>query len=166
MPAHDETVQPFLGALRQLAEGLAASGVLWAVTGSLGMVLQGVPLKPHDVDVQTDAAGAYEIARRFAPNVVSPVCFSAAERIRSHFGALELDGVPVEIMGDVEKRQPGEEAWEAVDLARHVRHVTVAGVGTIPVLELPYEVEAYRKLGRFERADLVQHWLDTRQAGG
>ncbi len=33
----------------------------WALTGSASFALQGVSLAPEDVDVQTSAAGAYEV---------------------------------------------------------------------------------------------------------
>ncbi|MCW5852548.1 MAG: hypothetical protein KIT87_20910, partial [Anaerolineae bacterium] len=64
----------------------------WAVTGSVGMALQGIPVEPHDIDLQTDAAGAYEIQRRLAEYSVQPVAFLAGERMRSHFGRLVIEG--------------------------------------------------------------------------
>ena len=156
----------YLDVLRQLVHRLGDDSpedagrppVNWALTGSLSMALQGVPIEPHDIDVQTDAAGAYESERRFAAAVICPVAFSSAENIRSHFGALRINGLTVEIMGDIEKRLP-DGSWEGpVDLARHRHVVSVAGM-RVPVLSLVYEREAYLKLGRVERAALLARWL-------
>jgi hypothetical protein len=53
--------------LRRAAHLVRAAGRLpdpWAVTGSLGMALQGMELAVHDIDLQTSREGAYEIERR------------------------------------------------------------------------------------------------------
>ncbi len=92
--------------LRKLYNELAGSGVNWVVTGSLNFALQSLPLTPHDIDIQTDTPGAYEIERRFASYVTRKVAFSSIERIRSHFGALQIDGITVELMGDLIRTCP------------------------------------------------------------
>ena len=95
----------YVGVLRMLHDRLR-NGVPWALTGSTSFALQGVPVSPRDIDVQTDEAEAYEIERRFAASVLRPLTFASTERIRSHFGALRIGGVTVEIMGGVQKRPP------------------------------------------------------------
>jgi hypothetical protein len=145
--------------LCEVSRRLEGGGVLWVVTGSLGFALQGVPVAVHDVDVQADAAGAYEIERRFAAEVTRPVAFARAERIRSHFGALQLFDVTVELMGDIEKRLP-DGTWDGpTDLARHRRWATHAGLA-VPVLDLAYEAGAYARLGRMETVELLRRWLE------
>lgn len=148
-------------ALRRLHNRLEGIGVCWAVTGSLGFALQGVPVAVHDVDIQTDRDGAYQIAGLFAAVVTAPVAFRADERIRSHFGRLALDGVTVEIMGAIQKRL-ADGAWEdPVDITFHRRFVAFEGL-RVPVLSLAYECQAYRRLGRPERAALLERSLRDR----
>jgi len=107
-------IQPiYLQVLRKIHNGLAGSSAVWAVTGSLGMALQGMPVTVNDIDIQTDRSGAYEIERRFAPFVTRKVTFSEAETIRSHFGSLTIDGIRVEIMGDIQKAAGGRELGRA-----------------------------------------------------
>jgi hypothetical protein len=149
-----------LAALRELQVGLGTSTVRWVLTGSAGFAVQGVPVTVHDLDVQTDAAGAYEVARRFARAVIEPVHFWDSGSMRSHFGVLELVGVRVEVMGDISKRNP-DGSWDSPpDLAGLTRWVDVANL-RLPVLALEYEAEAYRKMGRLDKAELLQCWLDT-----
>ncbi|MFC4438183.1 MULTISPECIES: nucleotidyltransferase domain-containing protein [Natrialbaceae] len=147
----------FRGVVKTLATAL--DDVPWALTGSTSFALQGVPLTPNDVDVQTTEDGAYEIERRFAAQVVEPVSFAESASIRSHFGALEQDGVRVEIMGDVRKRRDGGTWGSPIELAEHHEFVTVDGV-RVPVLSLEYEADAYEKLGRTERAALLREHAD------
>jgi hypothetical protein len=134
----------------------------WAFTGSLSMVLQGMNLEIHDIDLQSDAQGAYAIQTLFSEFVTRPVVFSATERIRSHYGALEIAGVKVEIMGDVESRMGGSEWSTPPDLHSLTRWVENEQM-RLPVLDLEYEVQAYLRLGRTAKADQIQKFLNTRE---
>lgn len=150
--------QRYLDVLRIVVRRLTGEALAWAVTGSCGFALQGLDLAVHDIDLQTDGPGAYAIERAFAERSVRKVAFSAAERIRSHFGALEIDGVKIEIMGDLQKRL-ADGIWEPpVDVARHRRWVKTGNM-RIPVLSLEYEYGAYLALGRIERAERLGRWL-------
>lgn len=146
--------QACIGVLRKICARLGAD-MNWALTGSLSFALQGVPVEPHDIDVQTDAAGAYEIERRFSEFVTRKVAFFSAERIRSHFGTLLIDGITVEIMGDIEKLLE-DGTWEKPpDLAAHRRIIDVQGI-QVPILSLEYERQAYAKLGRVSTARMLE----------
>jgi hypothetical protein len=84
-----------------------------------------------------------------------PACFdfSSTERICSHFGAFLIEGMVVEVMGDIQKRLE-DGTWETpVNLRSHRQIVACDGMD-IPVLSLEYEADAYRKLGRLERAEM------------
>lgn len=56
-----------------LQERLQGTDIVWALTGSASFALQGLPLMPHDIDVQTDDRGAYAIERLFSEYVARPV---------------------------------------------------------------------------------------------
>lgn len=155
----------FTAVLRQIVASLQGSDINWAVTGSLGMALQGVEIEPRDIDLQTDREGAYEIERRFFAQVSRKVSFSTGQRIRSHFGALLINGVRVEIMGAVQKRLE-DGTWEdAIDPGSYKRLVHFTGM-QIPVLALEYEAQAYQKMGRLQRAELLRQVMQSRRDGG
>ncbi|WP_049926915.1 nucleotidyltransferase domain-containing protein [Halopiger goleimassiliensis] len=148
----------FQAVLRTLAKRL--DDVEWALTGSTAFALRDVPLEPNDVDVQTTEDGAYEIADRFQEAVVDPVSFEESDRIRSHFGALELRGIRVEIMGALQKREP-DGTWEPpVDVAARRAWIDVDG-SRIPAFPLEYEARAYERLGRTDRAELLREWAEA-----
>ena len=150
----------YLNVLRQIHARLSNTDVNWVVTGSLGFALQGVPIQPNDIDIQTDKMGAYEIERRFSDVIIRQVKYSATERIKSHFGALQIDGIEVEIMGDIQKRGVDGVWEEIVDPAHYRQMVEIAGL-LVPVLSLEYEYQAYLKFGRIERAKMLRRWLDN-----
>jgi len=148
----------YIKVLRKIYERLNDGSVNWVVTGSLGFALQGVPVDVHDIDIQTDKEGAYEIERRFSEFVIKKVAFRSTDKIRSHFGILMIDGIRVEIMGDIQKRLEDGSWEEPVDLNRYKRFVEIRGM-KIPVLSLEYEYQAYLKLGRTEKAEILKKWL-------
>ncbi len=151
----------YLNILRQIYTRLKDSNINWVVTGSFGFALQNVSVTPQDIDLQTDEAGAYEIECLLSEYVTRNVAFSTAGNIRSHFGALMIDGIKVEIMGDISK-QIEDGAWEEpVDLKRYKQFVEVEGM-QVPVLSLEYEYQAYLKLGRIEKAQMLQKVLQDR----
>jgi hypothetical protein len=150
-----------VAAMRVVADRLASTRVTWALTGSLGLALRGVPVFVHDVDVQTDRDGAYEIERIFADRVDRPVRFSESARVRSHLGTLRVDGVVVEIMGDVQHHLPSGD-WEPPPaLPRLLEYIDVSG-RRIPVLPLEHEADAYAKLGRADRAAQIAAFRERR----
>jgi hypothetical protein len=151
-----------LHVLRKICERLHCSKVNWVVCAGMSLALQGVPVLVHDIDLETGETGAHEMERLFAEYVTRRVAFSSTDRVRSHFGAMCIDGITVEIIDEMEKRA-ADGSWEpAPDLRQHKRFVTVEGL-EIPVLSLEYECEAYHKLGRHEKAEPVRKWLGKRQ---
>ncbi len=151
----------YLNILRQIYTRLKDSNINWVVTGSFGFALQNVPVTPQDIDLQTNEAGAYEIERLLSEHVTRNVAFSSVENIRSHFGALTIDGIKVEIMGDISKRLEDGTWEEPVDLERYKQFVQVEGM-QVPVLSLEYEYQAYLKLGRLEKAQIMRKVLQDR----
>ena len=123
------------------------------------MALQGMDVEVHDIDIQTNQRGAYEIEDLLFEYVVKPVGYSVSQRIRSHFGALEIDSVKVEIMGDVQKLLDNQVWEEPVQVEQYRHWKSFEGI-QVPVLSLEYEYEAYRKLGRLEKAEKIKSWLE------
>ncbi len=151
-------------ALQHICTSLEGEPIAWAVTGSLGLALQGVPCAVHDIDLQGNEAAVYAIERCFAGNVRQAVRWRAGEAIGSHFGILEIAGVMVELMGRLQKRLPGGE-WESpVDVAA-LRRFVVARSLRVPVLPLEHEHRAYLIMGRTAKAALIKETMD-RLAGG
>ena len=148
----------YLDILRKIYARLINTNINWALTGSLSFALQGITVEPDDIDLQSDEAGAYEIEQCFSEFVIRKVTFSSVQNIRSHFGTLVIDGIKVEIMGNISKRLADGTWEEPVNLARYKRSIVVEDM-QIPVLSLEYEYQAYLKLGRIEKAHLLSEAL-------
>lgn len=154
---------PHLPVLNRLAARLQSSHVVWAVTGSLGFALHGIPVVVHDVDIQTDANGAYEIARRMTAYVTEPVALFESELMRSHFGRLRVDGIQVELIGGIQKRLADNSWGSPTDVSENSELITI-GRQQFPVMTLEYEAVAYRQMGRIEKAEMLDRWLAQKGA--
>jgi hypothetical protein len=145
--------------LQIIHERLLNSGIDWAITGSLGWVLQGVPLETiHDIDIQTDESGAYRMEAFLSEFICQKTYRRVSERIISHFAVLKIDQIDVEIMGGMQKMQT-DGSWEApVDICLH-RHWIDYQQMQLPVLALEYEYQAYNQMGRTEKAQLLLPFL-------
>ena len=147
--------------LRLVAPALDKLGLPWALVGSSASSLQGLRCVPKDIDLAANQAGAYLMGKLLAPYVVRPIAFSETERYASHFGIFAVDGVNVEVMGDLLVKGEGEH----IDLAEHyarwnreVRHVHVEEL-EVPVAPLEWQLVANTLLGRDDRvADLAAHF--------
>jgi hypothetical protein len=74
-------------------------------------------------------------------------------------GRLLIDGIQVEIIGGIEKKL-SDGTWETPpDIDANKRYFTLEDL-RIPVLSLKYGKDAYRKMGRIERADQIKDWME------
>jgi hypothetical protein len=154
---------PYQMAVERLVAKLPVDEVNWALTGSVAHRLQGADIEYHDVDVQTDPAGAYDVSTRLHRWVVEPVELRSSAKMRSHFGRLRFDDlqIDVEVMGAVQRRTRDGSWTEPTNPSDH-RVYASSGSVEVPVLSLTYEAEAYDAIGRPGRAQLLRQ-LATRR---
>ncbi len=136
----------------------------WALTGSTAFALRGLAVQPRDIDLQTDAAGAYNLARHLPQKAAIPIRLVESVDMRSHLGAFEIEGVRVEIMGDVQKRRPDGRWSEPPELLRLIEFVCWEG-HRVPLLPLAYEADAYTQMGRVETAAALRTFMAGHESG-
>jgi hypothetical protein len=134
----------------------------WVITGSLGMALQGMDIDVHDIDIQTNKEGAYEIESKLKQFSTTPVNSVSSELIKSYLGKFIVDDVQVELMGALQKKLKNGNWEEPVNIENYREWVKVESM-TVPVLSLYYEYEAYKKLGRYEKAEKIFKWINHRK---
>ena len=141
-------------ALEVILRRIPAQEVLWVLTGSAGLRLQGVDILVNDLDLQGDAESVYIIEQRLAEFVHTPVHTWESERTHSLDGRAEMEGVEVELIGDIAKRGADGEWESATDLSRRI-FIDWRGMN-VPVLPLEIEAEAYAAMGRMEKAGIIR----------
>jgi len=138
--------------IRRVAPALAATRTPWIVGGSASAALQGVPLKPNDIDLATTEAGVAQVA-----DALSEWLTEAPGRARWGPGAPRfggrafigtfVDGVRAE-WAEAEPDGPMVSEWSRAQLSAPDRAV-VEGV-RVPVA--PLEFALVKAVGR-DRAD-------------
>jgi hypothetical protein len=152
----------YIPVLQQIYSRIKDNQNGWVIAGSLSMALQGLDIDVHDIDIQTNKEGAYEIENKLNEFITTPVQFISSDIIQSYFGKLDVDGVRVEIMGAVQKKLQNE-IWEDPVIVELYREWVRVESMNIPVLSLEYEYEAYKKLGRYKKAEMLGRWLNQRE---
>ena len=145
-------------ALRLLSERLADVTVPWAIGASCSLALHGLHVDPHDVDLDTTAAGAYRIEQACRDLLVRPVQFVPSPRIRSYWGALAIYGIQVELIGEFQVLR-GDGSWAPPPDVRQLRQLITLEDLRLPVMPLAYVRDAYRLLGKTQKAALIDRWL-------
>jgi hypothetical protein len=128
---------------------------LWALTGSAGLRLQGMDISVHDLDLQTDAETIFLLENKLTEFMKVPVHVWETEYTFSYHGQAEINGLQVELLGDVRHRGNGGR-WELpVNIKSVLVWVEWRGL-KIPVLALVHEALAYEKMGRIQKAELIR----------
>ena len=152
----------FENCMLNLCRQLVACPAIWAFTGSLSMVLQGMTLPIHDIDIQTTREGAWWIDEKLAYYCVQAVYWWESPMMKSWFGNYSMDDIRVEIMGDIMKSDKQGDFYPTPPLDTLVKFVE-NGTIRIPVMNLAYEERAYRQMGRIEKADKIATFLHGKE---
>lgn len=136
--------------LRKLAGELSQAGIGYTLAGSANLVLHGVPLLVQDLDLEMSAEAAQRFDERYASRAIMPLALRQDEHYRSYFGRYEIDGVIVEVMGDLERREGGN--WKTTANV-HREELDLDGVA-VQAAWLEEETLANLRRGRRERAAL------------
>jgi hypothetical protein len=141
--------------LRLLLEKIPPTELPWALTGSVGLRLQGVDIPVNDLDLQTDAQTIYIIEQRLTGFMKTPVHVWESVHTLSHHGQAEINGLQVEFLGDMRHRSPAG-IWEpAIDIVSI--HIWVKWRDLqVPILPLQHEALAYEKMGRMQKAEIIR----------
>jgi hypothetical protein len=121
--------------LRLLSDELRKAEVKWVLGGSLSLALQGVEVKPADIDVLTDKEGAFKASAILKKYEERKVEYSQTEKFASYFGVFKINDVKVEIMGDYKEKE--EDRW--VSLSHRLEKPRIVQIDDFEVLVSPLD---------------------------
>ena len=147
--------EPHTKVLSLLLERVNPVENLWVLTGSAGLRLQGVDLCVHDLDLQTDAKAIYLLEERLAEFMRVPVHVWESEHTLSYHGQAEINGLQVELLGDMRHRRL-DGSWDAPQGIKSILIWVESNGLQIPVLSLAHEAQAYERMGRIQKAELIR----------
>jgi predicted nucleotidyltransferase len=137
-------------ALKTIQEKIKNEKIKWALIGSTNLALQGIKIKPKDIDILTDKKGAFEINKLLKEYEVKSVRFSNSKLFGpQYFGEFKIGGIKVEVMGKLKKKK----------LVTKI--VEIDGMN-LPVVSLKEELKAYETLRRekdFNKIKKIKNFL-------
>jgi len=127
----------------------------WALTGSAGLRLQGVDISVNDLDLQTDEEDVFVIEEKLGDFMKVGVHRWESEHTLSLHGQSVINGIMVELLGNVQHRHL-RGAWEPPTDILSSRIWVTWREHRVPVFPLEFEAQAYSKMGRAEKAELIR----------
>ncbi len=90
-------------ALLEISNVLLEAGVRWVLVGSTASCLNGLSLKPEDIDVIVETDKVFEVDEIFASKFmpIRRVQYSSNGVYSSHYGIFKVGNVKVEVMADL-----------------------------------------------------------------
>ncbi|KKM49824.1 hypothetical protein LCGC14_1556600 [marine sediment metagenome] len=107
------------------------------------MVLQGVKIKPNDIDILTDKEGALKCNKIFEKYIKKTVEWNQTEILDSFFGKFQINDVEIEIMGDLKVKERNK--WIELKLRLEKPHFIRVEDILIPVSPLEEQLKSYKK---------------------
>lgn len=141
-------------AIKIITEKLSHDNINWALIGSSNLALQGVDVEAHDIDILTDKEGALLMRKILKEFTKEEIKYKESEKFKSYYGKFIINGVEVEIMGDLSNLNPRGDIWsETTNFSKKI-YFQVDDT-KVPVISLDQEYQAYLKLGRNEKAQKI-----------
>jgi hypothetical protein len=140
--------------IKFITEKLSHININWALIGSSNLALQGVDVEAHDIDILIDKEGALLIGEILKEFTEKEIKYQESEKFKSYYGKFIIDGVDVEIMGDLLIINPEENIWsQSLNLSEKI-YFQIDNI-KIPIISLDQEYKAYLKLGRIRKAQKI-----------
>jgi hypothetical protein len=115
--------------------------IKWVLVGSSSLALQGVKVKPGDIDIMTDKEGAEKIGLVLKEFEVKPITYGKTERFESHLGEFKINGTKVEVMGEFKEKIKNK--WVSLDNRLKENKLLDINGMKIPVSLLDEQLESY-----------------------
>jgi len=137
--------------LKIIKQKLKEKKIRWVLAGSVSLALQGVKIKPRDIDIISDKEGAFRFNELFKKYEVKPVKFGCLkiggkELFESYLGKFKIKGVKVEVMGNL-KEKLGRKWVYLHKRLKSPKIVEFQGM-SLPVSPLKEQLKSYSNLKR------------------
>ena len=139
--------------LKIIHEKLKDKKLDWALIGSTNLALQGIKIKPKDIDILTDKKSAFEINKLLKEYEIEPVRLSNSKLFGpQYFGEFKIEDIKIEVIGKLKKER------------LLTKIIKIDGMN-LPAVSLEEELKAYEALGRkkdFNKIKKIEEFLKSK----
>lgn len=134
--------------LKIIYKKLKNKNIKWVVSGSLNLLLQGIPIKKiSDIDIMTTKKDAFKINEILKEFEIKPVKFGEKGLIKSYWGQLKIKGMKVDIVGEFSEKFGNK--WVNIARKKLKSHKSVKIKNMkIPASDLQLQLKSYKLLKR------------------
>jgi len=133
-------------ALKIFLNKIFKTDINWVLVGSTNLALQGVKIQANDIDIVSTKDEVLKIQDLLKRYSIKEVKYSETERYRSWFGSLEIKGIKIELMGELEFKGPNNKWEKSKSLVR--KEFIEYDSFQVPVLPIEFEKEFYSLMKR------------------
>lgn len=148
-----------------LAERL--KGKMWAIRGTASLKLQDIDMGVDDIDLICDRETSEFINSEFKKEIIKKIEFSESDKFKSYFGQLVIDGILVEVMGELQiKKVNGE--WSSVYSAKddEINEVELGSEKVrVKVTKPEIELKASAEMGRWNEYHKLKKQVENKLQG-
>jgi len=150
--------QSIIEALKVISQKFKNRKIKWVLVGSVSLALQRVKISPKDIDILADKDSAFKMNKILKEYEVKPVKFGrlkikGREFFKSYFGEFKINGVKVEIMGNL-KEKSGKKWLSLSKRLSSPKIIEIQQGVKLPVSPLEDQLKSYSRLGR--KKDLIR----------
>lgn len=146
--------------VKMILEKAKDRNILFILSGSTSLALQGVDIMVHDIDIITDKEGAFKLDALLQEYCIKKMVYSKTEKYQSYFGQYEVEGTKVDIMGCFQYRLKSGD-WSKENHLHPIYEVDYQGV-KVPVLSLEQEWEEYFNVDKIETIKKITAKLESK----
>lgn len=147
-------------ALKEVYKKLEKESILWILSGSVSLAIQGVNINPReDIDILTDEKGSKEIYFLLKEYCLQEPRYSTTDKYQSYFGVYKISDIQVKVMGDFQyKLKNGN--WSEKNHLHTIKRIRYEEMD-LSVLELSQELQEYKNLDRLEKVEKIEEFLNS-----
>lgn len=143
-------MEKFEQVLKIISEKL--KGINYALIGSLNLQIQGIDIKPNDIDILTTPEDIKKIEQILKGYQTKEVYFDESGGVNSFKTFFEIEGIEVEVLGNVDNTCRPKDSL--------IKKIIIDFNGIkLPCIPLEEELFAYQKMGREDKVNLINNYL-------
>ena len=118
----------------------------FVIVGSTNLLIQDITIEAHDIDIVTTKKDAFKMCSLLKQYEIQEMSYSSTKEFRSWFGKLNVNGLVIEIMAELEFRDKNNN-WIKSESLKNKQYIDYQGF-KVPVKSLEGEKEFYQQINR------------------
>ena len=147
-----------LSALKIFYNKIENQQILWILSGSTSLVIQGVDVKiNNDIDILTDKQGSEKIDTLLAEFRIKELHYSSKDKYKSYFSVYQIGNVTIDVMGEFQYKMK-DGSWSCPNQLNAII-IKEFNEMDLPILKLDQELQEYKNMGRYDKVDKIKEAL-------